>query len=42
REYLWKLVDLSDQSHTGETLQECIQKIFDKLGAHKFGAIVTD
>ena len=42
REYLWKLVDLSNQSHTGETLQDCIQQIFDELGVHKFGAIVTD
>ncbi|CAG8776857.1 26922_t:CDS:2, partial [Racocetra persica] len=29
-------------SHTGETLQEYIQKIFDELGAYKFEAIVTD
>ncbi|CAG8653404.1 11584_t:CDS:2 [Ambispora leptoticha] len=42
RKYLWKLVDLFNQSHTGETLQECIQKIFDELSAHKFEAIVTD
>ncbi|CAG8717340.1 16993_t:CDS:2, partial [Cetraspora pellucida] len=28
--------------HTGETLRNCIQQIFDKLGVDKFGAIVTD
>jgi hypothetical protein len=41
-EYLWKLLDLSNQSHTGELLRNCIQQIFDELGAEKFGAVVTD
>jgi hypothetical protein len=36
------LVDLSDQSHTGELLRDCIQRVFDDIGVEKFGAVVTD
>ncbi|CAG8636418.1 17974_t:CDS:2, partial [Racocetra persica] len=42
REYLWKLVDLSNQSHSGEVLKDCIQQIFDELDIYQFLAIVTD
>ncbi|CAG8843245.1 43150_t:CDS:2, partial [Gigaspora margarita] len=41
-EYLWKLVDLSNQSHIDKILQDCIQQIFDELGVHKLGAIITN
>ncbi|KAF0541700.1 zinc finger bed domain-containing protein 1-like [Gigaspora margarita] len=42
REYLWKLVDLSNQSHFRKVLQDCIQQIFDELDIYKFSAIVTN
>ena len=35
-EYLWRLKDLSSESHTGEFLAEIIEEIIEKIGQQRF------
>ncbi|CAG8703135.1 21928_t:CDS:2, partial [Gigaspora margarita] len=39
---LWKILDFSDRSHTGQYLAEQIETILNDIGNYKFSAIVTD
>jgi len=41
-EYLYKLEDLSENSHTGNYLAEVIGKVIEKIGPNKISAIVSD
>ena len=42
KEYLYKLKDLSEHSHTSSMLVEEIQKVIEKIGPNKISAIVSD
>ncbi|CAB4418793.1 unnamed protein product [Rhizophagus irregularis] len=42
KEYLFKLADLSENSHTGNFLSEIIGEVIEKIGANKISAIVSD
>lgn len=41
-EYLYKLADLSENSHTGNYVAEVIGEIIEKIGPNKISAIVSD
>ncbi|GBC35647.2 ribonuclease H-like domain-containing protein [Rhizophagus irregularis DAOM 181602=DAOM 197198] len=41
-EYLFKLQDLSDYSHTGNYVAEVIGEVIDKIGPNKISAVVSD
>src|SRR5579859_8050306 len=41
-EYLYKLKDLTENSHTGNYLAEVIGKVIEKIGPNKISAIVSD
>lgn len=42
KDILWRISDLSDQSHTAENLAQKIEEILNDIGIQKFSAIVTD
>ncbi|PKK57557.1 hypothetical protein RhiirC2_797804 [Rhizophagus irregularis] len=42
KEYIYQLLDLSSNSHTGEFIAEKIEDILIRVGAEKFSAIVSD
>ncbi|PKB98123.1 hypothetical protein RhiirA5_431893 [Rhizophagus irregularis] len=42
KEYIYQLLDLSSNSHTGEFIAEKIEDILIRVGAKKFSAIVSD
>lgn len=42
KEYLYKLVDLSDYSHTSDYLANVIGEVIEKIGSNKISAIVSD
>ena len=42
KEYLYKLADLSESSHTGNYLSEVIGEVIEKIGPNKISAIVSD
>ena len=42
KDILWRIFDLSDQSHTTENLVQKIEKILNDIGIHRFSAIVTN
>ncbi|PYY20821.1 MAG: hypothetical protein DMG62_21755 [Acidobacteria bacterium] len=42
KDILWRIQDLSNQSHTGEYLAEKIEEILNDIGIQRFAAIVTD
>ena len=42
KEYLYKLSDLSENSHTGEYLADQIKEVINSIGSNKFSAIVSD
>jgi replicative superfamily II helicase len=41
-EYLYKLVDLSEHSHTANYVAEVIKEVIEKIGPNKISAIVSD
>lgn len=41
-EYLYKLQDLSEHSHTGNYIAEVIGEVIEKIGPNKILAIVSD
>jgi hypothetical protein len=41
-EYLYKLVDLSENSHTANYVAQVIGEIIEKIGSNKISAIVSD
>lgn len=41
-EYLYKLQDLSEHSHTGNYVAEVIGEIIERIGPNKISAIVSD
>jgi hypothetical protein len=42
KEYIFRLSDLSNDSHTGDYLAEKIDEILNKVGPEKFSAIISD
>ena len=42
KEYIYQLLDLFSNSHTGEFIAEKIEDILIRVGAEKFSAIVSD
>ena len=40
--YLYKLVDLSEHSHTANYVAEVIEEVIEKIGPNKISAIVSD
>ena len=41
-EYLYKLVDLSENSHTANYVAQVVGEIIEKIGSDKISAIVSD
>ena len=41
-EYLYKLVDLSEHSHTANYIAEVTEEVIEKIGPNKISAIVSD
>ena len=41
KEYLYKLFDLSENSHTGEYLADQIKEVINSIRSNKFSAIVS-
>jgi Protein of unknown function (DUF 659) len=42
KEYLYRLSDLSDNSHTSEFLSETIKDVINSIGSDRFAAVVSD
>lgn len=42
KDILWRISDLSDESHTAENLSQKIEEILNEIGTQRFSAIVTD
>ena len=42
KEYIYQLLDLSSNSHTGEFIAEKIEDILIRVSAEKFSAIVSE
>jgi ABC-type Zn uptake system ZnuABC Zn-binding protein ZnuA len=41
-EYLYKLVDLSENSHTANYVAQVVGEIIEKVGSNKISAIISD
>jgi hypothetical protein len=42
KEYLFKLIDLSEESHTANYIFRVVSEIIDKIGPNKISAVVSD
>jgi hypothetical protein len=42
KEYLFKLTDLSEESHTANYIFRVVSEIIDKIGPNKISAVVSD